>query len=71
MLKHTVFAWMETWRIEDGDWRLTALASTERSGTEDIAEAERQAIPDPAGEGGLWNMKAHLKETTKGIRRMS
>lgn len=30
--EHTVFAWLETYEKQDGTWRLTALASTDRPG---------------------------------------
>lgn len=45
--EHTVFTWRETWRKEDGAWRLAAVVSTERAGREDVAAVDRRAVPGP------------------------
>lgn len=29
---HTVFAWLEVWEKIDGKWKVTTVASTEKSG---------------------------------------
>lgn len=31
--EHTVYAWLETWEKEEGKWRLTTVASTDRPGS--------------------------------------
>lgn len=48
-IEHTVFSWWETWRKDEGRWRLAGMATTDRPGTEEVAEAERRATLEPAG----------------------
>lgn len=43
--EHTVYAWLETWEKGDGEWKLTAVASTDRPG---MPPAE----PTPDGSAG-------------------
>lgn len=50
--EHTVHAWLETWEKREGEWELTAVASTERPdrpAAEDSLPSAGDAVPaDPA-----------------------